>query len=346
MKPENFLEHLSSHLKNALARGISLATTLGHKEVTPLHLLYSVNEEVGSVGGEILDRMKCDGKSILAILSSLPSVIGNPETPTTTPAKTTSTIPQLNIASKQALERAMLAAYERAHQYIGTEHLLYGLLRSDDSFITQALDAQQITQSHVVDELENILEHMSKFPDMDDVKDVMEQLHDLMADGDGGQNEEPQTKAVPHKHTNRAKQPRALDVFTTDLTKKQFQVNIDPVIGREREIERLIHILLRRNKNNPLLIGEPGVGKTAIVEGLAKKISTGDVPDLLKRKKILSLDLTLLIAGTIYRGEFEARLKQVIDEVTAQPDTLLFIDEIHNIIGAGSNQGTWTQPIF
>jgi len=112
------------------------------------------------------------------------------------------------------------------------------------------------------------------------------------------------------------------------------------VIGREQEIERLIHILLRRNKNNPVLIGEPGVGKTAIVEGLAKRIVEGDVPDALKRKKILSLDLTLLIAGTIYRGEFESRLKHIIDEVAHSPDTMLFIDEIHNIIGAGSNQGT------
>ena len=131
-----------------------------------------------------------------------------------------------------------------------------------------------------------------------------------------------------------------LDLFTTDLTSQEAQKRIDPVIGREEEIERVMHILLRRTKNNPVLIGEPGVGKTAIVEGLAKRITEGRVPDILKKKRILSLDMSLLVAGTIYRGEFEGRLKSLIDEVQADSRIILFIDELHNIIGAGSNQGT------
>jgi ATP-dependent Clp protease ATP-binding subunit ClpC len=132
----------------------------------------------------------------------------------------------------------------------------------------------------------------------------------------------------------------ALDFFATNLTNENAQKTIDPVIGRDTEIERLIHILCRRTKNNPILLGDPGVGKTAIVEGLAKKILSGDVPDLLLNKKIYALDLGMLIAGTIYRGEFEARLRQVIEEVLNNPDIILFIDELHNIVGTGSNQGT------
>ena len=131
-----------------------------------------------------------------------------------------------------------------------------------------------------------------------------------------------------------------LELFTTDLTNKTIQKDIDPVIGRAREIERLIHILSRRTKNNPILLGDPGVGKTAIIEGLAKKILNGDVPDALSDKRILTLDLSGVVAGTMYRGEFENRLKQIIDEVKEDPNVVLFIDEIHNIIGTGASAGS------
>lgn len=132
----------------------------------------------------------------------------------------------------------------------------------------------------------------------------------------------------------------ALDFFATDLTNAKLQANIDPVIGRKGEIERLIHILSRRTKNNPVLLGDPGVGKTAIVEGLAKKVVEGNVPDALQGKRILRLDLSLIVAGTMYRGEFESRLKQIIEEITADPNIIVFIDEIHTIIGAGSAAGS------
>jgi ATP-dependent Clp protease ATP-binding subunit ClpC len=135
-------------------------------------------------------------------------------------------------------------------------------------------------------------------------------------------------------------QPSMLDLFSTNLTSDTVQKNIDPVIGRKDEINRLIQILSRRTKNNPVLLGDPGVGKTAIIEGLAKKILHGEVPDVLAEKKILSLDLSAIVAGTMYRGEFENRLKQIIDEVKQDENIILFIDEIHNIIGTGSSAGS------
>src|SRR6185436_15295282 len=136
-----------------------------------------------------------------------------------------------------------------------------------------------------------------------------------------------------------AKTP-ALDYFTTDLSKKAIKGKIDPVIGRKPEIERLISILNRRTKNNPVLIGEPGVGKTAIVEGLALAIVKHEVPDSLLDKKIITLDMALVVAGSMFRGEFEQRLKQVIDEVKDNPNVILFIDELHTIVGAGATTGS------
>jgi ATP-dependent Clp protease ATP-binding subunit ClpC len=132
----------------------------------------------------------------------------------------------------------------------------------------------------------------------------------------------------------------ALEAFSRELTHVEIVDSLDPVIGRDKELDRIIEILCRRTKNNPILLGEPGVGKTAIVEGLAKRLSIGDVPDALHGKKLLSVDLALTVAGTMYRGEFEARLKQLVDEVRADPNIVLFIDEIHNIVGAGSTTGS------
>jgi ATP-dependent Clp protease ATP-binding subunit ClpC len=150
-------------------------------------------------------------------------------------------------------------------------------------------------------------------------------------------NTTPQTQQQDHA---RAARSSALEVFTRDLTMSETAAALDPVIGRDAELERVIQILCRRTKNNPLLLGEPGVGKTAIIEGLAKRLAEGDVPDVLHGKRLLTLDLALTVAGTMYRGEFEARLKQIIDEVREDPNVILFIDEIHTIVGAGSTTGS------
>ena len=330
MRPEKFIENFSNHLKNVIARSISLAASLNHNEVNPLHILFVMAEEPGSIAAEILSRMKIEPKNILEYIESrFTEKEGDRAN-----KKIKGTLPELSRTSKQALERAMLIAYERGHNYIGTEHLLYGLMKTPDADINIILKASQIKAQTIIKEIETIIQSSAHFTDMENVKDVMDELQDIVGQSGAAA---PLPLAGMMKPGGRA--VSAISAFTTELTAKQNAKNLDPIIGREKEINRLIHILSRRTKNNPVLVGEPGVGKTAIVEGLAKRISEGDVPDILKKKKILSLDLTLLIAGTIYRGEFESRLKQIIDEMAEKPDHILFIDELHNIIGAGSNQG-------
>lgn len=337
------LSKLSSHLKNVIARAISAAAALKHEDVAPAHLLLALMEEQGSIGHQILKKAGIDREALIHAVSSLDlrsmrgASGGN---------SATITLPSLNDAGKKTIEKGMLIAYEHESTYIGTEHLLAGIIEIDDDIVNDIFDAQKIDVDAMCDQIDTIIHTTGRFPDLDDMSEVMDQLQPPMGEllplpqiGTGEQKNNAK-KDKKEKPAARGSRPTALDVFTVDLTREAAQKNIDPVIGREAELERLTHILGRRNKNNPVLVGEPGVGKTAIVEGLAKRIAEGAVPDTLKHKRILSLDLTLLIAGTIYRGEFEARLKQVIDEVQANDSIILFIDEIHNIIGAGSNQGT------
>jgi len=346
MQPEQLLDQFSTHLKNIIANSISLAASMNHGGVTPLHLFYSLAETPGSIAVEILGSTGTEKDYLKTMLSSLERL------PAPEKRNPTATLPHLDHDAKQALEKAIMLAYEHGSTHVGTEHLLHGLLHIDNTHIAHVIKKYDINIEEVGTYIDTIIENASQFPDMDDVADIMDQLQDI-SEQHPPAGAPPQLGAQPlppphtHNHTGKkkkqkktSKQSTALGVFCVDLTAKDIQHTIDPVIGREKEIDRLIRILSRRTKNNPVLVGEAGVGKTAIVEGLAKRITAGDVPDVLKHKKILSLDLTLLIAGTIYRGEFESRLKQIIDEVSAHKEYILFIDEIHNIIGAGSNQGT------
>jgi ATP-dependent Clp protease ATP-binding subunit ClpC len=181
-------------------------------------------------------------------------------------------------------------------------------------------------------QLEIILTNSSQFPQMNKAPEIIDHIHESLEDMPLP------TKPITASYKKNKKES-ILDYFGIELTNPEIEASIDPVIGRDKEIERMMQILCRRTKNNPILLGDPGVGKTAIVEGLAKKIATGAVPDILLNKKIYAIDMGLLIAGTAYRGEFEGRLRQVIEEATNNPDIILFIDELHNIVGAGSNQG-------
>lgn len=337
MNPEHLLDQLSQHLKNTIARAISLAGSLKHTSVEPLHLLFSLTEERGSLAHEIIEKMDIEKTYLEDCLASLPM------TEDETERERTVTLPGLNAQAKYALEKAMLLAYEHQSAHVGTEHLLYGLIHASDVHIERMLKKFNIDHADITTQIESIIETTNHFPEMDDVNDMMEQLQDMIHEQPPSttpESTEPQPISLMKLKPKKPKAATALEIFTLDLTNKATQKTIDPVVGREKEIERVVHILSRRNKNNPVLVGEPGVGKTAIVEGLAKRISQGNVPTVLRKKRILSLDLTLLIAGTIYRGEFEARLKQIIDEVAKNPNIILFIDELHNIIGAGSNQGT------
>lgn len=323
MNPQDILNNLSTHLKSAVARSIQYAASMKHLEVTPLHLLFSLQEEPGCLGAEVMEKLHLHKEFIEKKLVLLP----------VNDSGVTSTLPELNKNSRTSLEKSMLLAYEYGHKYVGTEHLLFGIFEVNDKQVQLLLKEQDIQKTDIEEQKNAVLTSTSKFPELNDVHAAMEEIQDIV------ENQE-NADTLPPPPKNSKRQVTALEVFTTNLTDKEAQKDIDPVVGRELEIERLIDILCRRTKNNPVLVGEPGVGKTAIVEGLAKRITEGRVPDILKNKKILSLDLTLLISGTIYRGEFEARLKQTIDELSKQDNVIIFIDELHNIIGAGSNQGT------
>ncbi len=326
INPEQLLDRFSTHLRNVIAKAMALATSFEHAQVNQIHILIAMLEENGSIACEILKKNEVDIKFLLKLLDNKPKLKQSPGQTITT------IVPELDLLSKQALERSILLAYEKGHNYVGSEHLFLGILKSRDEDLEQIIKKFKIDKKELRQEVETVLKSMSNFPKIEEMDDVISQMENIM----GEPNALPPS---PLSTKNKKNNFSSLDLFTTNLTDKKNVKNIDPVIGREKEIERVINILSRRTKNNPILVGEPGVGKTAIVEGLAKKISEGDVPDILKNKKILSLDMTLLIAGTIYRGEFEARLKQIIDEIAKSPNCILFIDELHNIIGAGSSQG-------
>lgn len=208
--------------------------------------------------------------------------------------------------AKRVLELAWDEARQLGHNYIGTEHLLLGLIREGEGVAARVLENLGVDLTKVRSNVIRML----------------------------GETRGSATSATP----GRSKTP-TLDEFSVDLTQAAQELRLDPVVGREKEIERVIQILGRRTKNNPVLIGEPGVGKTAIAEGLAQRISGGDVPEILSDKKIIQLDIGLLVAGTKYRGEFEERLKKVMDEIRQAGNVILVIDELHTLIGAGAAEG-------
>ncbi|MBI4098629.1 MAG: ATP-dependent Clp protease ATP-binding subunit [Candidatus Magasanikbacteria bacterium] len=335
MQPWEILDKFTGHLRDVLARAIALATEVGSPVVAPVHLLYSLSMQKGSVAHEILYREKITTDAIqtyiLAMPHSAPPTSGWHTTSAGEPSRAvTAVMPELNAEAKQALERAMITAHDYEHTHVGTEHLLSGLLSVKDNTIKMLLDELRVTPKRIRSHLDSMLQSISRFPHLDDAEALEEDLHD-------------ETALVPKEQTKQKtqkKERKMLEYFARDLTDPAVQKAIDPVVGRAEEIERLMHILARRTKNNPVLVGDAGVGKTAIVEGFAKKILDGAVPDALLGKRVYALDMGLVIAGTIYRGEFEARLKQIIDEVSHDPDTILFIDELHTLVGTGSTQGS------
>lgn len=219
--------------------------------------------------------------------------------------------------SKKALELSMDEARSMGHNYIGTEHMLLGIIREEEGVAARVLQNLGV-----------------------DLKKVREVIMELLGGGaEGADNPEmPPGGGVSAGPQARSKTP-ALDAFSRDLSQLAREGKLDPVIGRQEEIERVIRILSRRTKNNPVLLGEAGVGKTAIVEGLAQQIIAGNVPELLRSKRVLTLDLALMVAGTKYRGQFEERIKAVMQEIKRSKDIIIFIDELHNLVGAGGAEG-------
>ncbi|MGB7519293.1 MAG: ATP-dependent Clp protease ATP-binding subunit, partial [Spirulinaceae cyanobacterium] len=208
--------------------------------------------------------------------------------------------------AKRVLELSLEEARQLGHNYIGTEHLLLGLIREGEGVAARVLENLGVDLSKVRTQVIRMLGETAEVP----------------AGGSQGRTKTP-----------------TLDEFGSNLTNLAAEGKLDPVVGRQKEIERVIQILGRRTKNNPVLIGEPGVGKTAIAEGLAQRIANNDIPDILEEKRVVTLDIGLLVAGTKYRGEFEERLKKIMDEIRQAGNVILVIDEVHTLIGAGAAEG-------
>jgi ATP-dependent Clp protease ATP-binding subunit ClpC len=279
------------------------AKRFNHDYIGTEHILLGLIKEGEGVAAAVLQNLGLNLDMIRLEVEKLvqpgPSTVTSGDIPFTPKAK-------------KVIELAMDEAKSLGHNYIGTEHLLLGLIRESEGVAAQVL--------------------LNLGLDLEKVrKEIMELLGTTSVNYDGQQ-------ANPQVANGKAKTP-ALDAFGRDLTKLAKDQKLDPVIGRTTEIERVIRILSRRTKNNPVLLGEAGVGKTAIVEGLAQKIVEGNVPEVLRNKRVVVLDLALMVAGTKYRGQFEERIKAVMDEIKRSENIMIFIDEIHTLVGAGGAEG-------
>lgn len=313
---EKIIHAFSTHVKHALTRAMCLVMELELRSIEPQHVLWAIGTQKGSIAAEVLKK----GDVSAAELRKFAVKTYAPKRPVkrTRKSSRTHTEPELHPQSRSILEKAILTANAHGHAHVGTEHVLSGLLQSPEHQIQQFF-TKKSSRKTIEEQLHVVLKSMSKFPELTEHVGVLQSKESTML-----------TESLTP----------ALDFFGRDMTRAAKEQALEPIIGREQEVRRLTEILCRRTKNNPLLLGDPGVGKTALVEGLAMRIIQGNVPEALQEKRIIALDLAHLIAGTVYRGEFEGRLRQIIDETKAHPDVILFIDEIHTMIGAGSASGS------
>jgi ATP-dependent Clp protease ATP-binding subunit ClpC len=277
------------------------ARILKHNYIGTEHILLGLLREEEGLAARVLESLDI---TVERVRAQVVRIVGSGE------EVTSGQIP-FTPRAKKVLELALREALSLGHNYIGTEHILLGLVRENEGVAARILldfdaDSEKIRNEVI-----------------------------RMLSGPGGR----QRGAQGAQQGESKKSSKLLDQFGRNLTKLASEGKLDPVVGREVEIERIMQILSRRTKNNPVLIGEPGVGKTAVVEGLAQRITSGEVPELLKNKQIYTLDLAALVAGSKYRGEFEERLKKVMKEITQRGDIILFIDELHNLVGAGAAEG-------
>ncbi len=297
-------ERFTDRARKVMALANQEAQRFNHEYIGTEHILLGLVKEGSGVGANVLKNLDVDLRKVRLEVEKL--VKSGPET------VTMGKLPQTPRA-KKVIEYAIEEARNLNHNYVGTEHLLLGLLREQDGVAAQVLMNLNLRLEDVREEVLNLL-------------------------GASEESEEVGTMMPGEQKKGKSKTP-ALDSFGRDLTEIARQGKLDPVIGRAAEIERIIQILCRRQKNNPVLLGEAGVGKTAIVEGLAQKIVSNDIPELLTDRRIVVLDLAMMVAGTKYRGQFEERIKAVMNEVRRAGNVILFIDELHTLVGAGGAEG-------
>ncbi len=296
------------------------AKRLNHDYVGTEHILLGLSALEGTVSNKILTGL---GVTFRKVRLEIEKMVGIGDT-----IMLLGEIP-FTPRAKKVLEFSVEESQMLGTDHIGTEHILLGLIREEEGMASRILENLGLNLDAVRDATLNFIGDAEPGDLTEDLTDLPQEIN---------------LNSVPkrERETPNAKKTKTptLDEYTRDLTKLAAQNQLDPVIGREEEMERLVQILARRTKNNPVLIGEPGAGKTAIVEGLAQKIARGEISDVLANKRLLALDLASVIAGTKYRGEFEQRLKNIIDELAASKDAIIFIDELHTIIGAGAAEGS------
>ena len=318
-------ERFTDRARKVMALANQEAQRLNHEYIGTEHILLGLVKEGSGVGANVLRNLDVDLRKVRLEVEKL--VRAGPE------MVTMGKLPQTPRA-KKVIEYAIEEARNLNHNYVGTEHLLLGLLREHDGVAAQVLMNLGLKLEEVREEVLNLLGASN------------EQREENTGGGstpEPGAGKDPiassaQSGATPAGKRGRSQTP-ALDSFGRDLTELAREGQLDPVIGRMTEIERVVQVLCRRTKNNPVLLGEAGVGKTAIVEGLAQKIISGDVPEILSDKRLVVLDLAMMVAGTKYRGQFEERIKAVMNEVRKAKNVMLFIDELHTLVGAGGAEG-------
>jgi len=318
------MNNFTPRAQQVLALARKEADRFSHSYVGTEHLLLGLIKLGQGVAVNVLERM---GLELEAVRMEVEKEVGSGP-----PQKATGNIPYTPRV-KKVLALANKEAKALNHSYVGTEHLLLGLLREGEGVAARVLKRLEVDIQRTRNE---ILAEIDPNFSPDDHDEADDDDDDEIEEGPFEEEAAPQAAAAGQEA--KSKTP-ALKAFGRDLTKVAREGGLDPVIGRESEIERVIQILCRRTKNNPVLIGEAGVGKTAIVEGLAQEIASGNVPEILREKKVITLDLALMVAGTKYRGQFEERIKAVMDEIRKVKNVILFIDELHTIVGAGSAEG-------
>jgi len=327
--PQKIQNKFTSHLKGVIKTAEDISRELSHSRIGIEHMIFAIISQEGSIGSNLLGVENIDLKSLHKLIGEMP--------------KTKNWKPLLSEELKNIFKKSVLIASRYKHTYIGTEHLLYAILVDDSKRTVEVFSSIGIKTDKLKDRLKSFMESSSRFSEIADLLGFPAEISRIGSVGPFGQaNGNPSGLIVemPALGQNLNSRQSALEYFCLDIINEIENKKIDPIIGREKEINKLINILNRKTKNNPVLVGEPGVGKTAVVQGLAQKIFQGSAPANLLDKRIYSLDLGLLVAGTVFRGEFEARLKEVIGEIQENPNAILFIDEIHTIIGAGSAGGS------